>query len=328
MNILVVDVAASESGALTILKQYYEDLSNDKSNHYYFCVSTPKLNDKDNITILSFPWVKKSWLHRLWFDYVVSGKLLKKHKIDQIFSLQNTVLPYTNIDQIVYLHQPLPFVEYKYRLSEDKRMWCYQNVISRFISHSIKRAKQIIVQTQWMKNAVITKENISPDKIVLDPPKINVVIKNKFCSHNWTGDFFYPASNLIYKNHFIILKALVILKEKGEHVPKVIFTLSEEQLTQNCKELYEKVKVYVRLIGSVSHSEVLDYYSKTVMIFPSYIETFGLPLLESKMVGSPVIASDCAFCHEILDEYEKVTFFNPFDAKKLANIINNMNVEK
>lgn len=46
MNILVVDVAASESGAMSILKMYYNELLNDTDNRYYFCVSTPLLESK------------------------------------------------------------------------------------------------------------------------------------------------------------------------------------------------------------------------------------------------------------------------------------------
>ena len=36
-------------------------------------------------------------------------------------------------------------------------------------------------------------------------------------------------------------------------------------------------------------------------------------MLEAKMHQAPIIASDCAFSHEILDGYHKVEFFDPFD---------------
>ena len=51
MNILVLDVAASESGALTILKEYYEKAKQDTENHYIFCVSTTELESINNVDV-------------------------------------------------------------------------------------------------------------------------------------------------------------------------------------------------------------------------------------------------------------------------------------
>ena len=39
MKVLVVDFAASERGALSILKEYYDEISNDKDNEYYFLLN-------------------------------------------------------------------------------------------------------------------------------------------------------------------------------------------------------------------------------------------------------------------------------------------------
>ena len=45
-----------------------------------------------------------------------------------------------------------------------------------------------------------------------------------------------------------------------------------------------------------------------ITLFPSYIETFGLPLLEAKELNGIVLASDRPFSHEILDGYDKAIF--------------------
>ena len=74
-------------------------------------------------------------------------------------------------------------------------------------------------------------------------------------------------------------------------------------------------------IGSVGIEIVFEYYSKSVLIFPSYIETFGLPMLEAKMHESPILASDCAFSNEILAGYDKAIFFDPFDSEKLSSLM-------
>ncbi|MEG2813868.1 MAG: glycosyltransferase [Oscillospiraceae bacterium] len=320
MNILVLDVAATESGALIILNEYYQLFSKEHKNNYFFCVSTPSLEDTDNIKVLSFPWVKKSWFHRLWFDNHTCKKIIKENKIDEIFSLQNTVISGAKIPQTLYLHQPLPFVKYKYRFFQNVKMWTYQNIISRFIFSSIHKAKKVIVQTKWMKEAVIEKTGIDSNIIEIKSPIISTVIHNKF-STNWNGDLFYPASNYEYKNHYLILKALLILKQSGFKIPKLYLTLKKEELPKKCNEIFSQLEDNVVLLGGISHDEVMDYYSKNALIFPSYIETFGLPLLEARMVGSPILASDCPFSNEILEGYANSNFFDPFDENQLANQI-------
>jgi hypothetical protein len=44
-----------------------------------------------------------------------------------------------------------------------------------------------------------------------------------------------------------------------------------------------------------------------------------LPLIEAKMHGTPILASDCAFAHEVLDGYENVKFFDPFRSDELVD---------
>lgn len=68
MIIMLFDVPAEYGGALSILKQYYEKATNDKDNQWYFVISTPDLAETENVKIIKHAWVKKSWLHRLYFD--------------------------------------------------------------------------------------------------------------------------------------------------------------------------------------------------------------------------------------------------------------------
>lgn len=58
-KILIVDLAASSGGAMTILEQYYNKAAVDTGNEWFFLLSTPKFEDAKNIKISNFPWVKK-----------------------------------------------------------------------------------------------------------------------------------------------------------------------------------------------------------------------------------------------------------------------------
>ena len=79
MRILVYDVAASSGGALTVLNSFYEEFCKDTKNEYIFVLSVCKLKEQPHIKVLNFPWIKKSPLHRMYFDQVLAHKLSLIH---------------------------------------------------------------------------------------------------------------------------------------------------------------------------------------------------------------------------------------------------------
>jgi glycosyltransferase involved in cell wall biosynthesis len=63
--------------------------------------------------------------------------------------------------------------------------------------------------------------------------------------------------------------------------------------------------------------QLLGYYrGAAAFVFPSLLETFGHPLLEAMIAGTPVIASDIPTFHEIAGDI--ALYFPPLDAKALA----------
>lgn len=322
MKTVVFDVPADSGGALTILKLYYAKAIEDKQNQLVFVISTPMLEETDNVKVIRLPWIKKSWFHRLYFDNFIAGNIVKSEKADKILSLQNIMIKGTGVRQTLYVHQSLPFIEKKFSLFENPKFWIYQNIIGRQIIHSIKRVDKVIVQTEWIKEACISKTNVSPSKIVVIPPEVSINVDAKY-HENSDHTFFYPASGELYKNHEIIVKASKILIRNGITDFNVVFTLKGNE-SKHIEQLYEysvENKLPINYIGSISVQDVYEYYSKTILVFPSYIETFGLPLLEAKVHETPVIASDCPFSHEILDDYDFVEFFDPFDEIALSKLM-------
>ena len=49
---------------------------------------------------------------------------------------------------------------------------------------------------------------------------------------------------------------------------------------------------------------MLKYYNGCdLVVFPSYLETFGLPLLEAASFGKPILCSNEAYVKEVVSEY-------------------------
>ena len=73
----------------------------------------------------------------------------------------------------------------------------------------------------------------------------------------------------------------------------------------------------------------MRYYNKTeTVIFPSKIETWGLPITEAKEFKKKMILANLPYAHETLGNYEDVFFFNPDSAEELALKMESVIVEK
>ena len=327
MKIMVFNVAAESSGALSVLNDFYQEVktAENLSVTWYFIVSKPThFADTKNCKILRFPWVKKSWFHRLFFDYLMAPRLVKQYKVNRVFSLQNVIVPFVKVPRIVYVHNALPFAEYRYKFRENRLLWVYQNIIKKTIVSSIKKADMVIAQTHWMKKTFVEKVGVRPEKIIVCPPRVHipeVATYGETKESNQT--FFYPATGLNFKNHRVILTASRQLVEQGFTDFKVILTLDTGE-SDYVAELYDEVKRYnlpIIFVGKLKREEVFVQYAKAVLLFPSFIESYPLPLIEARHLEAPVIAADTPFAHEVLAGYQKVIFFPTFEPSELAEIL-------
>lgn len=333
MNILVYDIAAENSGAVTVLKEFYENTKSHKGEdiNWIYLLSVIDLEESNNIRVLMFPWIKKSWFHRLYFDYFIAPRIVKKYNIEKVFSLQNTLIPFIKTKQVLYLHQSLPFVKYRFKIHENLRFWIYQNIISEFIKKSIVKSDITIVQTKWMKESCSANRTIDKNKILVIPPHIEIENNGMF-NPNCDSEkvFFYPATANSYKNHTLIINACKKLNEMKILNYKVLLTIdgNENKYANKIKSMIKESDVNIELIGHIPRDEVLKLYTKSVLIFPSYVESHPMPLKEAIVSGGIILASNCNFSTEIIGNYPNSIFFDPFDYNDLYDAMKNIIEDK
>lgn len=334
MKIIVVNNPAAKSGgALTILKDFFEKIKSLKcSNKFYVFVSLEELKkyETENLKILVIP--KQGLRNRVVWDNYGLKKYLKINNISPnlFISIQNTGVSLDKkIPQLIYYHQPLSIVDLKWNLLDKKQrlFWMYKNIYPFFIRQYLKRVKKVIVQTEWVKEIFSKKFNYSLENIVLMRPElkpinvemINVIPREKI-------RIFYPATPIIYKNHKIIIEALEELKKEFPNLEdnvECIFTFSENDDINLFKLIKEKkLENIIKLIGEIPYAKVLEYYkSSNLMVFPSYLETFGLPLLEAQIFGLKILAVDLSYSREVIGEYSNVKFIKKDNLKKWSEEI-------
>lgn len=317
MTILVNDIAASHGGALSVLKDFYEFIKSDESAkriNWIFVLSQRFFEETSHIKIHIFPKKRFNWLRRLWFDNHGINKLCNKHEVNGIISFQNTVSFNTSLPQMVYVHQVIPFQEEKnfsFLKKTEIRYAVYQHIIGRLIKASIRKADITVVQAEWIKALVSKKSGCEETKIIVNPLEFRPLHTDSSKNNQWDKQkFFYPAFESIYKNQQVLREACRILEKEG--------VTAEVELTVSPDKSESAI---IKNVGKLSFEEVIKRYGESTLIFPSYLETIGLPLLEARNANTLILVSDCQYAHETLKGYKNAYFFNPFNPQELADLM-------
>ena len=92
MRIVVNDIAASEGGAMSVLRDFYNTVCADgNDNEWIFLLNDHYFEETEHVKILTLPHIKKSRLKKLIFDFITGRNYIKKLKPDVVFSLQNII---------------------------------------------------------------------------------------------------------------------------------------------------------------------------------------------------------------------------------------------
>lgn len=336
MSIIIVNsTAARTSGALTILKQFISALpTNDTQNEYYIFIN-PQVKLKQVKNVHYIPIDTVSWAKRIYWDEIGLRKWMKKHKLipDLFISFQNTGVKLdSNISQLIYYHQLLPLTDHKWNVlkKDGFTLFLYQKFYAFFVSRYLTPQSHIVVQIPSIKKAFCEKFNFLKEKISVIRPDTDTIdykeIKDYLFNDRFLH-FIYPATPFIYKNHIDIIKAMGILKDRGKVSNiKIHFTFNKNE-APNLLNAILKLNMEDNFIfeGSLPYKQLLSLYkSATALLFPSYIETFGLPLVEAANAGLPIIAMDLPYARDVIGKYEGAKFIPLHDTEALADAISDI----
>lgn len=339
-NIVLSGINLFEGGPLSI---YYDCLDAivengfDKQFNIVAFVHKKELFDKpqySDIQFIDLPKSRKTYLHRIFYEYYWFFRYSKRREIKIWFSLHD-MTPRVRANKVyVYCHSPAPFL--KKDISKLKYSW--KVVLGSFFYKifyriNIKKAEAAIVQQDWMRAQFL---HLFPvNKVIVARPLMKSYRDFKDNSKgNKAKIFIFPSYPRYFKNFEIVLNACEILDKRGVTNYEVWITIdgSENRYSKELKEKYEKL-ANVKWLGIQSRDNLFDKYEQAnVLIFPSTLETWGLPISEFKNTGKPMLLANLPYSHETVGEYDDVDFFDPLNSNDLANqmeeVIENVKVYK
>jgi glycosyltransferase involved in cell wall biosynthesis len=140
-----------------------------------------------------------------------------------------------------------------------------------------------------------------------------------------TPYLFLPASLERHKNIPVLLECLPHLADPRVEVWIAGGSETDPAHEAELQALVAKLGIgpRVRFLGRVPYQDVLGYYRGALaLVFPSLIETFGHPLLEAMLAGTPVLAADIPAFREVASD--AALFFPPRDPVRLAQVVDEL----
>ncbi|MBI4582614.1 MAG: glycosyltransferase family 4 protein [Planctomycetes bacterium] len=236
---------------------------------------------------------------RRWLEQTLLPRLLDRHPVDLLHSVNNVLPLRVNLPRVVTVHDLSPYVL-------PGRFGFFKRTFLRWaVPRSILAANLVIAVSQNTRTEILRRiAGVQPEKVAVTPegfdlrfhPRRDPEAEEKIRRRHQLPDPFllYVGAGEPGKNLLGVSRALALLHEKFQlNIPWVLAGASGPHLDWLERQWLEMgLKGWIRTLGLVPDEELPHLYRMAnVFIFPSLYEGFGLPLLEALACGTPAITS-------------------------------------
>lgn len=265
--------------------------------------------------IVVSPQARHPFLWYWWFEKSIPA-VLKKNQIDVFFSTDGYGSLSTTVPQIITQHdlafehfpEQVPFLVQKY----------YRYFVPRYC----KKAAKLLAVSNFTKKDIVTQYSISPEKIE--------VVYNGFNHSEYQASIIKTANQSPYfifigavhprKNVLGLLKAFEEFKSTYQ-LPHQLKIIGRKAWMNNELDGYlnqMQFKSTVEWYPSTTRNELLDYLKNAqALVYPSFFEGFGIPVLEAMSLGVPVITSNLSSLPEVAGD--AALLINPYESTEIVN---------
>ena len=170
------------------------------------------------------------------------------------------------------------------------------------------------VQTGLVADLLGARLGIRRDRIAVRP---FYVTPPRAPSSGSGYDFVYPASYYPHKNFELLLDALASLASSRGVRPTVCLISDAHPALEAAVAACNRAGALVTRVGPLPHAECLRVLAEArALVFPSLLESYGLPLIEAACMGKPILCSDLPYAHAVV--VPSMTF-DPSDVDSVAD---------
>ena len=329
-TIVISAVNLVSGGALTILRDCLSYLNSSpllESHEVVALVHDRKLADFPNIRYIELPKSKQHWINRLYYEYVYFRRLSLKIKPFLWLSLHDMTPNVHAERRAVYMHNPsMSNTIRKNDWKFDKTYILFTLFYKYLYRINLRKNDFYVVQQDWLRRSFSRIFGISTEKIIVARPIDQIAARAERPRPTPPAScrtFFYPSLARPFKNFEVICQAVEILNRQGVDDFNVVLTINgtESKYAAWVYNRYKGVK-HIEFAGLLDRRQMNEQYAATdCLIFPSRLETWGLPVSEFARYGRPIILADKEYAHETAQKCHYVSFFDPDDPQQLAKLM-------
>jgi glycosyltransferase involved in cell wall biosynthesis len=204
---------------------------------------------------------------------------------------------------------------------------------------SVEKVDHIIAISEFTKMCLIEKYDVPEEKITivyngfekdmfkpLDSTDVQPILRKYGLPDRY---FFYPAATWPHKNHINLIRAYKILKDTRGIREKMVWTGVTKENHGAVFQEAEKLGVLSDIVhlGYVSFRDLPAMFNGArLLVFPSFFEGFGIPVLEAMGTGLPIACADATSLPEVAGD--AAVYFDPNDPEDMAEKIHCLNEDE
>jgi glycosyltransferase involved in cell wall biosynthesis len=309
------------------IQETFRQLTKQFPQHrFYFLFDRPfdpEFIFSENIEALVLnPPARHPILWKYWYDVQVA-RTLKKIKADVFVSADGFCSLTTRVPQCLVIHD-LAFLHHPESFKPS-----HMRFLKRYTPRFLKKAAFIATVSDFSKKDLIKQYGTDPDKIM---PVFNGVKEifrpiapeeREATRQEYTEGreyFIYAGALQPRKNLVNLLKAFSIFKKRQQSNMKLVLA---GRLAWKNEAFLESLKTYkyrddVVMTGYVEEELLARLIgSAYALVYPSFFEGFGVPVLEAMRAGTAVLTSAESSMQEIAGE--SALYFDPASHQSIAD---------
>lgn len=338
-TIVISAVNLRRGGTLTVLRECLTFLSGWAQGAGYRVVALVhrrELVDLPGIEYIEMPHSVEGWGKRLWCEYVEMGRVGEQiGEVDLWFSLHDTTPRVKARRQAVYCQTSFPFFRWHWSDFRFSRKIPLFGMLTRYAYQiGIKRNDYIVVQQEWLREGFSKMFGVPRERFIVAPPESVISIPHyQPITPNGQYTFFFASTADVHKSFETLCRASELLEQRvGKGRFRTIITVrgDEHKYAQYLKERWGGV-ASIELAGLMDKATLYAHYALAdCFVFPSRVETWGLPITEfmqtsrSLGVSKPILVSNLPYAHETTAGAEAVGFFPAEDAERLSQMMHSL----
>ena len=335
MRVLLNAVAAKMGGAANYIRTLARELAH--MNEHEFLLLVPESQAAaireiaPHIRVIASNIAERPFLWRLWFDQVELPRILRRERIDVLFSTANFATFFCPCRQLLlvrnsiyfsslYRSKILPYKSGKARAGEALRRW--------LVCCSAMASDVVLTPSQSMLDELATA--VRPDGVLVnhygvDGQRFRPNVKG-FAADGHVSLVFTSLYSE-HKNVGTLFRALLELQSSGQKC-RLITTADpnwekiDNPIRESDRKLAKELKsrALIEFPGVLTGSALDQLYARgDIFVYPSVVESFGHPLLEAMAVGLPIVAADVPINRELCGD--SALYFSAFDPNECASAI-------